>query len=160
MTTSKEIEERIYSTFSEVASSIGYSPLHGKIIGVLLVKSEPTSLQDLAKETGYSASMISLSIDFLEVLGVVKKVKKTGDRKLYLSLHGDLLEALKTAIVLRTSKSIKTSLTGFEEAKKDLKDISSTGKDKERIVNTIDVLEKEIKRLDKYMNILSKIRLP
>lgn len=160
MATPKDIEEKIYSTFSDVASSIGYSPLHGKIIGVLLVKGKSISLQDLAKETGYSLSMISLSLDFLEILGVIKKVKKTGDRKLYLSLHGDLLEALKTAIVLRTSKSIKTSLADFELAKNDLEKISENSREKESAIKTIDVLENEIKRLKKYMDILSEIRLP
>ena len=158
MSNAKEIEEKIYSTFSDVASSIGYSPLHGKIIGVLLVRGKTISLQDLARETGYSASMISLSLDFLEVLGVIKKVKKTADRKLYISLHGDLLEALKTAIVMRTSKSIKESLSDFEKAKKDLKSIEAS--EKKRITKTVDVLEYEIKRLEKYMNLLSDIRLP
>ena len=158
MSNPKEIEEKIYSTFSEVASSIGYSPLHGKIIGVLLVKGKSISLQELAKETGYSLSMVSLSLDFLEVLGVIKKVKKTADRKLYVSLHGDLLEALKNAIVMRTTKSIKTSLTSFEEAKRGIENM--TGEDKERIVKTIDILEKEIKRLENYMNLLSEIQLP
>ncbi len=44
----KKIEDRVYSIFSEVASSIGYSPLHGKIIGVLLVKNRLLSLQELS----------------------------------------------------------------------------------------------------------------
>ena len=59
MSTESDIQNKIYSTFASVASSIGYSPLHGKIIGVLLVKNRPISLQDLAKETGYSPSMLS-----------------------------------------------------------------------------------------------------
>ncbi|UCD07264.1 MAG: hypothetical protein JSW41_05580, partial [Candidatus Aenigmatarchaeota archaeon] len=91
MSDGKILEEKIYSTFSDIASSIGYSPLHGKIIGVLLVRGREMSLQELAKETGYSASMISLSLDLLELLGVIKRVKKTGDRNLYIVLQRDLL---------------------------------------------------------------------
>lgn len=155
---SKNLEEKIYSTFSEVASSIGYSPLHGRIIGVLLVKGRPLSLQELAKETGYSVSMVSLSLDLLEVLGVIKKVKKTADRQLYITLQGDLLEILKNAIVTKVTKSVSSTLADFQESRKSLKPLpQEQRKDTER---TLDILEKEIKRLDRYIRLLGKMRLP
>ena len=153
-----EIENKIYDTFAEVASSLGYSPLHGKIIGVLLVSGKALSLDDVAKETGYSPSMVSLSLDLLEVLGIIKKVKKTGDRKLYLELHGDLLEALKNAIIIKLEKSVRNSLTEFEKAKEQLKAID--GDNKNKVLKTISVLEGNIKRLEMYVNLLAEIQLP
>ena len=153
-----DIQNKIYSTFGEVASSIGYSPLHGKIIGVLLVKNKPISLQELAKETGYSPSMLSLSLDLLEVLGVIRKIKKEADRKLYVSLAGDLLEALKRAIIIKLEKSIQNSLGEFEESKKELAKLSS--KEKAEVLNSLEILEGEVKRLNKYVSLLSQIRLP
>ena len=153
-----EIENKIYDTFAEVASSLGYSPLHGKIIGVLLVSGKALSLDDVAKETGYSPSMVSLSLDLLEVLGIIKKVKKTGDRKLYLELHGDLLEALKNAIIIKLEKSVHNSLAEFEKAKVQLKAIDDDNKNK--VLETISVLEGNIKRLEMYVNLLAEIKLP
>ena len=158
MASESDIYSKIFSTFAEVASSIGYSPLHGKIIGVLLVKNKPVSLQDLAKDTGYSTSMLSLSLDFLEILGVIKKVKKEADRKLYVSLAGDLLECLKRAITIKVEKSIQSSLAEFEESKKELAKLGS--KDKVEALNTLEILESQIKRLNKYVVLLSQIRLP
>lgn len=158
MSDGKEIEEKIYSTFSDIASSIGYSPLHGKIIGVLMVHGKEMSLQGLAKETGYSASMISLSLDLLELLGVIKRVKKTGDRNLYIVLKGDLLESLKNAIILRVKKSIDSTLTDFDKSRQDLKKLK--GEERQRMLNIMDILEKEIKRLGIYINLLSGIKLP
>ena len=131
----KEIENNILSTFSGVANAIGYSPLHGKIIGVLIANSKPICLHDLADKTGYSLSMVSLSLDFLEVLGVIRKVKKEADRKLYVALGGDLLECLKRAIIIKLEKSIRDSLVGFEESKKQLGKLS--GEDKERVLKTL-----------------------
>ncbi len=154
-----EIEKKILSTFSETANALGYSPLHGSIIGVLLVKDRPMSLQEIAEETGYSTSMISLSLDLLEVLGVIKKMKKTGDRKLYIKLDGDLLEVLKNAIIIKLSKSIRHSLTDFDESRKKLHTINSST-DRERVKKKIDVLEKELKRLQSYVEILSDVKLP
>ncbi len=158
MTAETDIHNKIFSTFAEVASSIGYSPLHGKIIGVLLVKNKPVSLQELAKDTGYSASMLSLSLDFLEILGVIKKVKKEADRKLYVSLAGDLLECLKRAITIKVEKSIQNSLAEFEESKKELSKF--TGKEKTEALNSLEILESQIKRLNRYVNLLAQIRLP
>lgn len=158
MVKEKEIENKIFSTFSEIASSIGYSPLHGKIIGVLLVEDKPVSLQVLAEKTGYSTGMVSLSLDLLEILGVIKKVKKTADRKLYIKLDGDLLECLKKAFLIKLEKSIQDSLTEFGKNKEELKNLKE--EDKEKALKTINILEKEIKRLEKYINLLSKIRLP
>ena len=158
MSPESDIQNKIYSTFAAVASSIGYSPLHGKIIGVLLVKNKPISLQDLAKETGYSASMLSLSLDFLEVLGVIKKVKKEADRKLYVSLGGDLLECLKRAITIKIEKSIESSLTEFVTSKADIEKLK--GSDKQEILNSLQILEDQIKRLNKYVRLLAEIRLP
>ena len=153
-----ELQNKILSTFGEVASSIGYSPLHGKIIAVLLVKDEPIPLQDLARETGYSISMISLSLDLLEVLGVIKKVKKVGDRKLYVEFSGDLIEILKNAIVIKVEKSINSTISEFNDARKQLNKLS--GPEKDKAEKTLETLELQVKRLDIYIKLLSKINLP
>ena len=46
------IKEKIYSTFADTASSLGYSDVHGRIIGCLMVYENPISLSEIAKETG------------------------------------------------------------------------------------------------------------
>jgi len=153
----KEIEDRIYSAFANVAASVGYSDTHGKIIAVLLVEGKPVSLQEISKKTGYSPSMISLSLDFLEVLGIIQRVKKTADRKLYVELKGDLLETLKKAILLKIQKSVNNSFIEFDDAKEKLKKFN--GKN-EKLLRTLETLEKQIKRLEGYVNLLTNVELP
>ncbi|MFQ6055566.1 MAG: hypothetical protein ACE5J3_06260, partial [Methanosarcinales archaeon] len=116
-----------------------------------LVKGKKLPLQELAKETGYSTSTISLSLDLLEVLGMIKKIKKAGDRKLYVEIQGDLLEGLKKAFLIRIQKSVDDTLEQFKKYKK--------VKDK-NVINTLNILEKEVKRINKYINLLSKLKLP
>jgi len=152
------VETRIYDTFAGIASSIGYSPLHGKIIGALIIEGKSMSLQQLSKKISYSPSMVSISLDLLEVLGIVKKVKKTADRKLYIELSGDLLECLKKAVVIRIEKSIVQSLKDFEAAKKELD--GEPPEERKRLLASIISLEKEIRRLDHYIQLLNKIQLP
>ncbi len=154
----KNTEDGVYSIFSELAGMLGYSPIHGKIIGALLAEKEPVSLQELAKRTNYSMGMISLSLDLLEVLGVIKKTKKPGDRKLYLRLEGDLLTILKKAVTMRVRKGVESSLADLKAKRKDVKKLH--GKDREYLLRTLDILERDIKRLEKYVNLLSGISLP
>ncbi|NIO44655.1 MAG: hypothetical protein GTN36_03835 [Candidatus Aenigmarchaeota archaeon] len=153
-----EIKKDIYSSFSDIASSIGYSDIHGRIIAALLVSDRKLSLQDLAKETGYSISTISLSLDLLEFLGMIKKIKKVGDRKLYVELQGDILEGLKKAFILKVQKNITDSLNSFEDYKEILKE--SKDKNKKKVMILLSTLEEEIKKLDNYINLLSKLKLP
>jgi DNA-binding transcriptional regulator GbsR (MarR family) len=158
MTDSKEIKKSIYSSFAEIASSIGYSDIHGRIIGALLVNNKKLSMQDLAEETGYSLSTISLSLDFLEVMGMIKKIKNAGDRKLYIELQGDLLEGLKRAFVLNLQKNIGSTLGSFESYKDELS--KTKGEESKKVMKVLNTLEGEIKRLNNYVNLLSKLKLP
>lgn len=152
----REIEREIYSLFAEVASALGYSEIHGRIIAALLVKGGKTSLQELAKETGYSSSMISLSLDLLEFFGVIKKVKHVGDRKLYVELQGSLLDALKRAFVTKLEKNVVNSLEKFDEYKKELK---KNDKDEaKKVLQTLEILEKELKRLRKFLNMAMSLK--
>jgi DNA-binding transcriptional regulator GbsR (MarR family) len=154
----REIEKSILDTFSELAKSIGLSPVHGNIIGSLIVGGGSMSLQDMSKRTGYSTSMISLSMDFLEILGIVRKVKKARDRRLYIELNGNLLESLKKIFLMRVKKGIAGSLADFANAKARL--AKAQGEGKKDVLSAIEMLEKEIKRLDKYVTLLSAMKLP
>lgn len=152
------VQEKIYSTFGEVARTIGYSPIHGKIIGALLVNSGEMSLQGLARETGYSISMISISLDMLEVMGVIRKSRRTGDRNLYITLQGDLLETLRQAIVMRIGKSIEATLEDFRQSRQEIEGLPQ--KERNQLMKSIGILEREIKRLERYIEMLSSTKLP
>ncbi len=154
----KNVEDGVYSIFSELAGMLGYSPIHGKIIGALIAEKHPVSLQELAKRTNYSMGMISLSLDLLEVLGVIKKIKKPGDRKLYLQLEGDLLTILKKAVTMRVQKGVEGSLKDLEEKRKEVHKLQ--GRERTYLIKTLDILESDIRRLEKYVGLLSDIKLP
>lgn len=154
----KAIQERIYSAFAEVARTIGYSPIHGKIIGALLVNGGELSLQAVARETSYSISMVSLSLDLLELMGIIRKSRKPGDRNLYISLQGDLLETLKDAIVMRIRKSIDTIMEDFRNSRDEIRSLPP--EESEKVRASIRILEGEIRRLESYVGMLSSARLP
>ncbi len=144
----KRTEERLQSSFTSIATSLGYSEVHGRVLASLLTKNN-LSLDELSKKTGYSASAVSLSLDLLELIGVIKKIKRKGDKKLYVKLDGDLLEGLRKAFLFKIKKEISSAMADFEEYKK-----------KPSVRKTLSVMEREIKRLEKYVDELSRVELP
>lgn len=154
----EEIKGRIYSAFSNTASAIGYDEVHGRIIAALVVNGGEMSLQELSQETGYSSSSISLSLDLLEVFGIIKKVKKQGDRKLYVEMNGDLLDGLKQAILIQLQKTISETLSNFENYEEKLKDMDS--EDAANILEGLETLNKQMERLEKYVDKLSEVKIP
>jgi len=159
MTETEKIKENIYSSFANTASSIGYSKAHGRIIGALMAKDDDLSLEELAEETGYSRSSISASLDLLELFGIITKFKRSGDRKLYIRLDGDLLEGLKKAIMIGTQKKIDSALTEYEKYQEELNEIDN-GENKEKIENILKVLRKQLHRLDSYIEKISEVEIP
>ncbi len=151
-----EIFEKIHSTFASVAASLGYNEVHGRILSVLLIEEQSLSLQDLCKSTGYSPASISLSLDLLELVGVVKKVKRSGDRKLYAKLDGDLLEGLRKALMFKLQKEISATLLDL----KSYKEKGTDGRQSPRAKNAILKMEKEVKRLEEYVNKLAAVDVP
>ena len=148
----EDVNKRIFATFASVASSLGFSEVHGMIIGTILVANKPLSLQDIAKRTGYSLSSISISIDLLELVGIVRKIKNLGDRKIYVKMEGDLIESLKKAFMLKIQKEMFITKMELEKFRTDTKDANTK--------RTIEVLHKEVNRLQNYINKLAEIEIP
>ncbi len=154
----EEIKDEIYSSFSNTASSIGYDEIHGRIIAALIMDGEEMSLQELSKETGYSSSSISLSLDLLEVLGIIEKVKKKGDRKLYVRMEGDILQGLKQAIVIQLQKTIASTVESLDVREEKL--VSMSSKESDNVLKGLRTLNKEMGRLEKYVDKLSQVEIP
>jgi DNA-binding transcriptional regulator GbsR (MarR family) len=149
----------LYASFANVAALMGYSEVHGRIIAALTASKEPVSLGDLAKETGYALSSISTSLDLLEVLGMIRRVKVAGDRRVYVQLDGDLLEGLKRAIVAKGKKGVDNAFAEFphlEEAIRGMPD----DPDRAKVQNILDTLRGELERLQMYLDLLGGIELP
>ena len=147
-----EIHEKIHSTFSSVATSMGYNEVHGRIISALMVAGKPLSSEEIRKERGYSPSAVSLSLDLLELVGIVKKMKTAGDRRVYAQMDGDLLEGLRNAFFFKIKKNIASTLSEFEKHKAHNHDAET--------LKTIESLEHEVRRFDEYINRLMKVEPP
>lgn len=72
----------------------GFSDLTSKIIGILFAEPDEISLEELSKRTGYSLSSISTEVKITERMGLVKRIKKPGSRKVYFSVERDFMKTV------------------------------------------------------------------
>jgi len=135
--------EKVYEIFGNLVSTLGYSRVHASILASLFIHKK-LSLKELSEKTKYSLPSISLSLDLLELLGLVRRFRKDKSKEVYVELEGDLLLALKKVVLMKINRGIKIAI---EELK------SEKSKDAKKI-------ESEILRLKKYVDALNKVKIP
>ena len=65
------------------------------IFALVYISPEEIALDELAKKTNYSLASISNKIKMLELMSVVKKIRKPKSKKLYVYMEKDFLKILK-----------------------------------------------------------------
>lgn len=68
----------------------GFSRIAGRIFGRLLLSAEPLSLDGLAEELAVSKASVSTETRILEHRGLLERVGRPGDRKVYYQVGADL----------------------------------------------------------------------
>ena len=90
--------EDLLSNFEVLFKARGLSAVHGRLFGALLLSDEALSQNQLAKQTNYSIPAVSLSLDELTRLRLIKKTRKSGDRKNYYTTDADLVQIFRKFI--------------------------------------------------------------
>ncbi|NJE26244.1 MarR family transcriptional regulator [Thermococcus sp. MV5] len=93
--------------FANTARRFGLSELYGYIYGVLFFEDEPLSLGDIAERTGYSLSHVSTALKLLENLGLVKRIKKPGDKRAYYTAIKNIREWRKEAYYKKIEEDVR-----------------------------------------------------
>lgn len=135
--------DKIYEIFSDVLSSLGYSRAHASVLTALLVYKE-LSLKEIVKKTRYSLASVSLSLDLLELFGLVRRIRKDRSKEIYVRLEGDLLIALKEVVLRKIKLGIESALRELEK------------EDDQKIKK----IKKEVLRLKNYIDRLNKVEIP
>ena len=131
----QDIRRHIVNACIHWARIKGYSDSAGFLRGLAISAKDPVSLDELVQDTGYSKSTVSLNMNQLENLGLVKRVVIPGDKRhLYAPItdpeiiRTNMLDAITKEIQLfcealnRTESDI---LAGRDDAKYLLERIAS-----------------------------------
>jgi len=85
-----DLTQQIVADFAEGYSNFGLNPLMGRIVGMLIISSEPQSLDDIVETLEMSKGPISQICRRLKERGLIEKVWIPGDRKDYYKAAEDI----------------------------------------------------------------------
>lgn len=84
------VEQDLIEEFGNIYESYGLRRLQGLIVGLLLTKSEPVSLDDMVEILDRSKGPISISVRRLDDMDLVRKVEGPNNRRNYYASHPDI----------------------------------------------------------------------
>lgn len=112
MTKQLNIERKqLIEDFGHAYSAFGQPRVRGRIVGLLLSDEESLSLDDIVRLLQVSKGPVSVETRNLEEFGMIRTVKKPGDRKIYFEAteHPFSLAARRNLWLIRRSQQIASS---------------------------------------------------
>ncbi|MBM9538574.1 GbsR/MarR family transcriptional regulator [Desulfobulbus alkaliphilus] len=92
------IKKRLVASGGRLAQEFGFNRVAGQVLSCLYLTEGEASLDELERELGLSKAAVSLAATQLERLGLIHRVKKSGDRKRYYRSAEDIGSALQHGI--------------------------------------------------------------
>ena len=149
----RDIRRHIINACIQWARIKGYSDSAGYLRGLAISAKDPVTLDELVQDTGYSKSTVSLNMNQLKNLGLVKRVVIPGDKRhLYIPITDpeiiktNMLDAITKEVQLFCEALNKTEsdiLAGRDDAKYLLERIASLRQSYEMGKKAIDFLRKQ-----------------
>ncbi len=122
----------------------GFGEVCGVIFGILLLRREPMTIDEISKETGYSKSSVFQGLNTLLKNYLVEKKKR--DRKYVYWAKKEFLRVMMSQLKSRAEKEIKSLREKIEEK---LREVDGGYKGK------LSALMEEIKQAEKYIQEVS-----
>lgn len=116
----EEARRIIMEHFAGAARRFGLNELYGYIYGVLFLAKDPLSLGEVAEATGYSLSHVSTALKFMERVGLVVRLKKPGDRKVYYTVPKLLRDWRRATYYSSLLEDVRQTRMNLERALKEL----------------------------------------
>ncbi|WP_461865953.1 GbsR/MarR family transcriptional regulator [Thermococcus sp.] len=128
----EEAKRIMMEHFANTARKFGLNELYGYIYGVLFFEDEPLSLGEIAERTSYSHSHVSTALKLLESIGLVKRVKKPGDKKAYFTAIKNIREWRREAYYKKIEEDVRQTRESLLKALEAIKGDNSEEAEKIR----------------------------
>lgn len=153
----ENIEKEFTDFLQNVYKDFGLDTLSSKLISILFIEPDEISIEELSNRTGYSLASISNKMRVLENLGVAKRIKKPGTKKVFYFVEKDVVKLQIKKIEAFTNKFMtpaKEILPRIIEKNKD-KPVDEMSRKKLKIISDyyqqMLKIEKALKHLEKYL---------
>jgi len=152
----EDIDSRFLALYQKIGSMQGMNSLFIRIFSILYIEPEEISMDEVAEKTGYSLASISNSIKMLETMGLVRKNRRPGTKKIFLYMEKDFNKLTKQIMIKKQENIISMIKSEIPSIIKESKPISEKDKKKLKILENyykqILGFEKVIKKMIEMMD--------
>lgn len=139
------LEEEFTQFNMRVMEGMGFDSISSKLFAFTFLEPDEMSLEDLEKKTGYSAASVCNKMQFMEKLGLVKRIKKPGTKKVYYYADKDFSEMMKIKVNIAFEKEINPAKEILPKIIEKHQNKQLSGKEKKRFEKVKDYYTQIIK---------------
>jgi len=122
----KEAKNKFVQTWGALGSQWGINKTMAQIHALLMIASEPLSMEDVMEELQISRGNASMNLRSLMEWGIVYKEYKQGERREFFTAEKDLDELAVKIAQERSKREIKPALKVLKEVSTSMKEEKST----------------------------------
>jgi DNA-binding transcriptional regulator GbsR (MarR family) len=145
-----DCDRAFVSYYQKVGRAYGMDELSSSIFALLYLSPEEISLEDLAKETGYSLSSISNKTKMLEMTGCITRVRKAGSKKVFFYSEKDIMKMTFQMMEKIGSVEVSAAKTEIPVIINRLK-TSNMGNDQKKKIKILQAYMKDMQKIDKLI---------
>lgn len=111
-----DARRRLIDIGGSVAQDFGLGRIVGQILAYLYLNDGACSLDEIGEELGLSKAAVSIAARQLEVLGLVSRVRKPGDRRIYCRTADNIAVALRKGLLALVRQKLGTVGSALDTA--------------------------------------------
>lgn len=134
------VEQRFIELWGDMSSWWGVSRTMAEIHGLLFITSTPHSAEDIQNNLGISRGNVSMNIRTLVEWGLVRRVRKRGDRRDYYESLTDVWEMFTVLASQRKRREIDPIVKTLKQCRVDLDSLDEKKEAPDHHVSRVDEL--------------------
>lgn len=115
-----EVEDQFVALWRTMSSLWGISPTMAQIHGLLYIRGDALSMDDIMERLGISRGNVSMNLGKLVEWGLVKRVHRRGDRREYYESLSDVWEMFTVVAAQRKRREIDPMLNTLRRCREEL----------------------------------------
>ena len=150
------VRQRFLEGMGEISHFWGFSPVMGRMYGLLYLSEEPLTADTISEALAISKGNVSMNLRNLDRWGMVRKTRKKGDRKEYYEAEPNFVKIVLNIASERRNREFDRSLSTVSEC---LEQIKSAARGKEAVLvrDRLLRMERFFKTLDAGVMMLLKL---
>ncbi len=146
----QEARARLIDALGRQSAFWGLGKVTGEIYAVLYLSAEPVSLGDLADTLGVTKGNISVAIRSLEQLGMVRRIMRPGDRRVFFEAEPDAWRIMRRVLEQRQKPEFDISFRLVEQGLHSARE-AEPGPDRDFVLGRLHSLQGFYRELDRIV---------